>query len=535
MSIARKYPAFLLLTTAGTAFIVFFAMREVLRSTYEKEIIKGGARLAEALAGLSGPALLNQNEVALQRVIGTLAKDTANVLDAKVVDTGGVVRAALYGQSRGTKVPSYLSDPSGPSYFADRAKNAYHVRAEVWDEPWTKGAPASRHDRRLLGGVILTLSRTPLDAALAQATERAFVFSSGVALAMFIFGLILTRREVRPLRKMTAAFERIARGDFGERIVSNRRDEIGELARGFNSMLRRVELFTQYNDRSIIERIIKDESLAKPGGRLREVSVLFGDMRGYTAMSNRRTADQVVRIVNIYFHLFIECIAYWGGIVDKTMGDAIMALFERPDADPAESHKRRALLALCYMKAASRVLNHFLYAKRELGEELDVEAREFGFAMATGRAIVGNIGSKRHMDYTVCGRVVNLGARLEGLTKNGEVIIDNFTLKGTSDLVRHEILAAVQPKGFTKAEMVVPHRVVSLVDDEARRLRVFLKKLFTYSFVHEMLMPAHFTVGEMQPWCKEAELLLLQLIAETPTEDFFARVDIETGRPLVAS
>jgi class 3 adenylate cyclase len=240
----------------------------------------------------------------------------------------------------------------------------------------------------------------------------------------------------------------------------------------------------------------------------------------------------VVRIVNTYFHLYIECVAFWGGVVDKTMGDAIMALFERPDGDPGETHKRRGLLALCYMKAASRVLNHFLYAKRALGEELDVEAREFGFAMATGRAIVGNIGSERHMDYTVCGRVVNLGSRLEGLTRHGEVIIDNLTLKGASDIVRHETLPAIQPKGFSESEMVIPHRIVSLVDEEAQRLRVFLKKLFTYRLVHEMLMPDHLTAGEEQPWCRESELMLLKLIAETPTEDFFARVDTETGRPL---
>ncbi|MBN1961712.1 MAG: HAMP domain-containing protein [Deltaproteobacteria bacterium] len=532
MSISRKYPAFLLLTTVGTAFAIFFAMHEVLRSTYEKEIIKGGSRLAEALAGLSGPALSVDNEKGLQRILKTLIKDTANVLDARIADENGRIIASLMGSGINDTLPEYLRDPKGPNYYADPNQRAYHLRAGIWHEKSNIVAGVEKIDKRLVGYFILTLSRTPLDAALLQARKRALIFASGVATVMFIFGLLLMRREVRILRIIMAAFENIARGDFSQPLEIKRKDEIGELASGFNYMLKRIELFSRYNDKIIIDRLIADESLARPGGRLREVSVLFGDMRGYTAMSNRRTADQVVRIVNTYFHLFIECVAFWGGVVDKTMGDAIMALFERPDGDPADTHKRRALLALCYMKASSRVLNHFLYTKRSLGEDLDVEAREFGFAMATGRAIVGNIGSERHMDYTVCGRVVNLGARLEGMTKNGEVIIDNFTLKGTSDLVLYKTLPAVQPKGFTEAEMVIPHRIVSLADDEAQRLRIFLKKLFTYSFVRQMLMPGYLTVGEAQSWCKDAEMLLLKLIAETATEDFFTRVDIETGCPL---
>jgi class 3 adenylate cyclase len=530
MTISRKYPGFLLLTTLGTALSIWAAMHEVLRSAYEKEIVKGGARVAEALAGMASGPMAAGDQEALIRIVRTLVRDTASVLDARLLDAKGVVLAALDDDQVGSVLPRYFVDPSGPSYYADPSRNAYHLRADIWHQEEQAGA--DKPGRRYLGAFVLTLSRTPLDAALSQASRRALVFAGGVATVMFIFGLVLMRREVRPLRQMTVAFSRIARGDFGQRMRASRSDELGELARGFNYMLDRIELFSRYNDKTIIERLISDESLSQPGGRLREVSVLFGDMRGYTAMSNRRTADQVVRIVNTYFHLFIECIAFWGGVVDKTMGDAIMAVFERPDGDPGDTHKRRGLLALCYMKAASRVLNHFLYTRRAQGEELDVEAREFGFAMATGRAIVGNIGSERHMDYTVCGRVVNLAARLEGLTKNGEVIIDNFSLRGTSELVRHETLPAVQPKGFTEAELVIPHRIVSMTDDEAQRLRVFLKKVFTYSFVRQLLMPDHLTGGEEQPWCKEAELLLLKLIAETPTEDFFVRVDIETGRPV---
>jgi hypothetical protein len=209
-----------------------------------------------------------------------------------------------------------------------------------------------------------------------------------------------------------------------------------------------------------------------------------------------------------------------------------MAVFERRDNEEAEGHKRRGVMALAYMKAASRVLNRFLLLKRASGQSLTVEPREFGFAMATGSAIVGNIGSRRRMDYTVCGRIVNLASRLEGLTKNGEVIIDNFTHMGTTDLLQTDPLPPVQPKGFSAQEKVIPHRVTGLVDDAAHKLRIFLKKVFTYSYLNEMVMPRALPVGEQQPWCQEAELLLIRIVAETPVTDFFARADIETGRLL---
>ncbi len=523
MTISRKYSGFVLLTTIGTAIAIFFAMRAVMRTSLEQEILKRGETAAEAFAHINAPYIRRLPDEtaaeALRHNLLALAKDP-DIMNARLADRHHIVVASLRREEVSQALPAFFTAPDAPSRYIDPAQNAFHFRTII------------QEDDRQVGTLVLTLSRTPLDAPLGEATERALIFAAGVVAIMSIFGLLLVRREVRPLKAMGVAFDKIAKGDFSQRVPQDRRDEIGDLASAFNFMLERAELMFQYNDKMIIEHLIADPSLAKPGGRQRDLTVVFGDMRGYTAMSNRKNADQVVRIVNTYFHLFIECIANWGGMVDKTMGDAIMSIFERADGDAIDSHKRRALLSTCYMKAASRVLNRLLYIKRAQGEELDIEPREFGFALATGRAIVGNIGSVRRMDYTVCGRVVNLASRLEGLTKNGEVIIDNFSLKGTQDLVRYETLPAVQPKGFGEAEKVIPHRIIEVVEEEMHRLRMFLKRLFSYSFVREMLMPRHLSAGEEQAWCKEAELVLLELIAEMSADEFFLRVDIETGKPL---
>ena len=522
--ISRKYPGFLLVTTLLTAIGVFAGMLSVLRRSIETEIFKRGEATVEYFARASAPLMLTYpsepDRAQRQAKINLDAVGrNPDVLNARLADRSGLVIASLDQTEINSPLPPLCDSPDTPRCRDDRA-NAYHFQSAIQFGPNT------------LGYFVLTLSRTPVELALKRATQTALLFAVGIAAMMSIFALIFVRREVRPLKLMQVTLSAISKGDFSQRVPENRDDEIGELSTAFNRMLRRSEVFFHYVDKMIIERLINDEKLVRPGGREQELAVTFGDMRGYTAMSNRRTADEVVRIVNTYFHLFIECVAHWGGVVDKTMGDAIMSVFEHSDVEGPGGHQRRAALAIAYMKAASRVLNHFLRARLALGQKLSVEPREFGFAMATGHAIVGNIGSKRRMDYTVCGRIVNLASRLEGMTKNGEVIIDNFTCMSTAEILKTEPLPPVQPKGFSEKEKVTPHRLVGVSDDEAHKMRIFLKKLFVYSFLSEMVMPRDLPVGEQQPWCQEAELQLIKIVADTPISEMYARVEVETGAVL---
>lgn len=523
MRITRKYPIAFLLTTLGTALAIFFLLLQILRTSIEKEITKRGTSLAESFALANGPLVLRlpaaEETGRLQYNVNALGNDP-DVLNARVADHNGVIHASMDTREIGSRMPQFFTDASAPPMFADPANQAYHFRAHI-----------------LYGGVnigtfVLTLSSLPLEAALRQARNRALLFTGGIALMMSIFAMLFVRHQIRPIAAISAKLQAIAKGDFSERVPEGRNDELGELAAAFNLMVRRTQLFMHYVDKLIVERLIADESLTKPGGRMHDIAVVFGDMRGFTAMSNRRTADEIVSIINTYFHLYIECIAHMRGTVDKTIGDAIMAVFERGEQEDFEGHKRRGMLTLAYMKAACRVLNIFLRQRAAAGEALAIEPCEFGFAMAAGKALIGNIGSWRRMDYTVCGRIVNLAARLEGLTKNGEVIVDNFTRLGCSDLVKTEALPAVQPKGFTEAEKVTPHRLVTVTEDEAHKLRILMKRIFTYSFVREKLMPASLPVGEQQPWCNAAELQLIEIIAETPIEELFWRVDPRTGAPV---
>ncbi|MEL6545276.1 MAG: adenylate/guanylate cyclase domain-containing protein, partial [Myxococcota bacterium] len=434
-----------------------------------------------------------------------------------------LILASIDQREVGNELPEFLADPKGQTAFVDPDSQAYHFRSTI------------RYDGDVVGIHVLSLSRRPVVAAVRYALRNALLFSGGIALALALLAFAFAQRLVQPIALMSNKVRAIAAGDYSQRMPEDRADELGQLAHHFNTMVQRTELFLNYVDKSIIDRLVDDESLSEPGGRSRDLTIVFGDMRGYTAMSNRRTADEVINIVNSYFHLLIEVIVHFEGRVDKTMGDAIMAIFEREDDGDFDGHSRRAVLACAYMKASTRVLNDFIRMRSAEGEQLSVEAREFGFSAASGKAIVGNIGSWRRMDYTVCGRIVNLASRIEGLTKNGEVVLDNFTRISAQEIIEFESLPPVQPKGFAEKEKVTPHRLTGLTQSEAAKMRSFLKRIFTFSFMRDHIMPGELQVGQQQEWCAAAESQIQAMISNASLNDLFERVDTETGRRMSPS
>ncbi len=511
----------MLFTTLFTAGAVLAGMVRVTQNTLEQELASRGIATAEFVALAAGPLLLDKKEKATQLLylLNSLTGDRS-IENAIIADDERVIVAAIApfeGAKRGDKLNEVYVEGESKWHM----DNAYYFRVPV------------KFEGLSVGTFILVLSRSHVEAALRRATKKGLSVVGLISMAIVIITLALIRRELIPLKLMGEALNTIALGDFSRRVPILRRDEIGDLGHALNHMLVRAELFFHYVDKMVIERLVNDESLVRPGGREHDLAVLFGDMRGYTALSNRKSADQVVRIVNTYFHLFIECIAHFGGMVDKTMGDAIMAVFERMENNPPKQHREAAVLALAYMKASSRILNAYLQLHPEIGEESGLEPKEFGFAMATGPAIIGNIGSRRRMDYTVCGRVVNLASRLEGLTKQGEVIIDNFTHYDTEHLALVETLAPVQPKGFKESEKVTPHRVIALTPEIVRRMRPFLKRVFSYAFIQEKLMPEGLASADGHHWCTKAKRELEDIIEQTPVELLFCRFDTERGTLMI--
>ena len=201
--------------------------------------------------------------------------------------------------------------------------------------------------------------------------------------------------------------------------------------------------FQYYLTASVINEMLKDPDKLKLGGDKKDLTVLFSDIRGFTTISEKLTPEELVRLLNEYLTTMTNQVFRYEGLLDKYMGDAIMAVFGAPLDQP--DHARRACLtALAMMKELHK-----------LQEKWRAEGRpafDIGVGVNSGDMVVGNMGSEMRFDYTVMGDMVNLGSRLEGINKEygTNIIISEFTYEKVKDALCCRELDGVRVKGKIK-------------------------------------------------------------------------------------
>lgn len=236
-----------------------------------------------------------------------------------------------------------------------------------------------------------------------------------------------------------------------------------------------AELFGQYVPPELVDEMAKNPEGYSMAGRKAELTVLFSDVRGFTTISEGLQPDELATLMNEYLGAMTEVVRHHRGTLDKYIGDAIMAFWGAPVADP--DHARHALIAALEMQKALKELNKLLVAKG--WPELKI-----GVGLNTGIMTVGDMGSPVRKAYTVMGDAVNLGSRLEGITKQygvGIIIGEETNQRVGSEFAVRE-LDRVRVKG--KHEPVGIYEPLGLADKiderELARLQSWNKALHAY-------------------------------------------------------
>jgi len=361
--------------------------------------------------------------------------------------TGHIVASSLASPAREALQDAWFTMPhaTGPIYDIPLADDTYKVLQQKTE---VEG-----------GGELGVVLQFSLDEKLAPAHRLSrwilMVSVGGIGLAA-IFGAGFARRLSRPVQRLAAHTRVIARGDYETRLDLARHDELGALADAFNTMSRGLAERDQVRD--LLDKNVSPEVAAEImregsglGGEERRVSVLFADLRGFTTMSEHLPPQKVVTLLNRYLDRMAQAIEAEGGVIDKFIGDEIMALFGAPIRNTQCA--LRAVKAALGMRAALEQLNAELASEGQ-------PALAFGIGINTANVVAGNIGSANRLNYSVIGDGVNLAARLQTQTRNPEfatdIIISEETYLLTSKTAELTVrdLGTVTVKGRTGASRI---------------------------------------------------------------------------------
>jgi adenylate cyclase len=272
-----------------------------------------------------------------------------------------------------------------------------------------------------------------------------------IGLAVAVAGAIaLALRISRPIVKIDRVATEVAQGNFEARVQGVRsRDEIGDLAKRMNDMV------VGLSERFQLAKFVSAETLAaikgagfrgvRLGGEKRRATMLFCDIRGYTSFAERHDPETVVEVLNLYFQQQADLVGKHHGDLDKFVGDQIVAVFQEPEME------RNAVRCALEIQSATD----------ELGRQHPDWDLEVGIGINTGEVIMGAMGSKDRMDFTVLGDSVNLAARFCSHAGPGQTLVTGSTYEAIADCAEFaiEALAPIRVKG--KREPLEVYQVAS--------------------------------------------------------------------------
>lgn len=393
-------------------------------------------------------------------IIGFLLRSTAAETDAersleRYQEEFGVDDRIKSGIYLGGEV---FSRALNPDFSATMAKQiASHLEDEDYDEEERRFEAKLGDEEYLIyldalsaeGAMIpaYQIAAFPISALRADLTEirlRGSGIGGSILLVAMGIAFLLARGLSIPLKELAAGTEAIRSGDLDHQVKIRSSDEIGELASSFNEMAEELkqkalyrELLGKVSDEAVAQALVSGSLDLELGGEIKDVSVLFCDIRGFTQLTEEMHPGEVIEMLNDHMTAMTNLVRKHGGVVDKFVGDEIMAVF-----GALKSYGNDAL------NAASCALE--MIEERQRMNENVKHPIQIGIGVATGEVVAGCMGSVDRLNYTVLGARVNLAARLCSAAGPLEVVTDDETVARISPAPEVELLSELALKGFSK-------------------------------------------------------------------------------------
>ncbi len=427
-----------------------------------EDFVKAGSEGA-AVEYFNSKVILGLDSVIISYKYGP-ANDQKNAVLG--LDTKALAELMSEGANNTTVLVDHKSRVLINPDYENRSENYYAAQPiidEIKNEPETDNAQnlvETNQGRKFISVhrtcdnlfVITSVSENSVYAVINKTTYRIILFSLAVLFAAIVIIRIFSNNITNPIEDLVDASAKIERGDFALDIEPRSQDEIGLLTSSFIHMSKglaeREKLmvsFSKFTNKTIAKKAASGELAL--GGENRNATIFFSDIRSFTAMSETMQPKEVVEFLNAYMTRMVNCVNETHGVVDKYIGDAIMAVWGAPDS--AGSPAADALNAV----TAALMMRVSLFRFNKSRKEKGLPPVKIGCGINSGPVVAGQIGSDERMEYTVIGDAVNLASRTEALNKPfaTDILITENTYNLIKDKVIVEEMPGVHVKGKTDA------------------------------------------------------------------------------------
>jgi len=303
----------------------------------------------------------------------------------------------------------------------------------------TKNAPLA---------VVLSVPAKTVLEPLGRLSLQILALNFLMIVGLFILLHIVSRRISKPIIDLKdTAIHVTSTGSYSDPIQVITADEVGQLTSAFNEMMEGLrqrdfirDTFGRYVTKEVVEELLDTSEGLKLGGEVREVTIMFSDLRGFTPLCEQLSPDTLIAVLNSYLSRMSTIISEYKGTINEFIGDAILTFFGAP-VEHGDSPARAVACALAMQLSMAEV-------NRE-NQNKGLPPLSMGIGVNTGEVIVGNIGSEERAKYGVVGHHINLASRTEGMTVGGQILITPSTYEQVKEVV---IIRAVHPVRFKGVE-----------------------------------------------------------------------------------